>query len=274
VIGTIESLRSLTPAALERRHHELVRPGGLVAAVVGDVDPGLVVESLAPLPLDRAPDFTELAPLSWVGRRVSLARQSADQVHARMAFPALASGDPAVPVAAVLNRIIGVGASSRLFQRLREGEGLTYDISSGLVLRRPGGLLEVAWACSPEVFAEVWRLVLEELRRLPVSLTEDEVDVAREGLVRGLVMDQDDPGARCSMEVGEFLDRGRLFDHGAVERELAGVSLTAVREMAGWMLAVDRMASAVCGPEGLACPSHQLSKRTAQGVVKFGGLAR
>ena len=183
---------------------------------------------------------------------MSIGRPSADQAHARLAFSALAAGDPDVTVAAVLNRIIGVGASSRLFQRLREQEGLTYDISSGLVLRRPGGLLEIAWACSPEVFAEVWRLVLEELRRLPLSLGEDEVAVARQALLRGLDMDQDDPGARCSMEVGELLDHGRLFEHAVVRRELADVSLSAVREMAGWMLSMGKMASAVSGPEGLA----------------------
>ena len=152
----------------------------------------------------------------------------------------------------VLNRILGVGSTSRLFQRLREVEGLTYDIWSSAGLRRFGGLLEVGWACSPSVFREVWLLVEEELRRIAVDLVDDEVEVALEGMIRGVEMDAELPAVRCAVDVSEVFDRGRRFDLERTREEILAVDPPQIRELAAQLLRPEDMATAVCGPEGLA----------------------
>jgi predicted Zn-dependent peptidase len=157
-----------------------------------------------------------------------------------------------MPALAVLSRTLGDGASSRLFQRLREDEGLTYDIWAGPVLRRLGGLLEVGWACAPSAFSDAWRLVGEELGRVADDLGKDEVDVAKEGLLRGLEMDMESPGGICSHDVGEVLERGRRFDAATARREYERLTVDEVRELAAEILQPQNMASAVCGPEGAA----------------------
>ncbi|MFV2073336.1 MAG: M16 family metallopeptidase [Thermoanaerobaculales bacterium] len=252
VIGTRDSLELLTPAVLKRHHASLVAPGGMLAAVVGDVAPEEVAARLARLPLGCAPTMSELPDLRWLGKHLDLSREGTDQVHARLAFEALAVGDPRLPALVILNKTLGDGAASRLFQRLREDEGLTYDIWSGSVLRRLGGLLEVGWACAPQAFPDARRLVLEELGRIAGDLDEEEVEVAKEGLLRGLQMDVESPGGLCALDVGETLDRGRRFDLAATRREFEAVSVEAVRALAAEILRPDRMASAVCGPEGIA----------------------
>ena len=181
-------------------------------------------------------------------------RSWADQVHTRVGFEAIPSSDERLAALSVLNRVLGVGAASRLFQRLREGEGLTYDIWSALAIRAPGGLLEIGWACAPRVNREVWDHVLSEVERLPCDLGALEVEVAREGLLRGLRMDSDLPMARCAMDVAEVLDRDRRFDLEKVRAELEAVTLDEVRELAERILRPDRMAAALCGPEGAELP--------------------
>jgi predicted Zn-dependent peptidase len=177
-------------------------------------------------------------------------RQAADQAHARIGFPAMDAASPEATALGVLSRILGVGASSRLFQRLREREGLTYDIWSSPMLRRAGGLLEIGWACAPAVLRDVWALVSEELRRLAVDLVDDEVEVAKEGLSRGLTMEVEQPASYCSMDVAEVLDRGRRFDPDQTRAEIDAVSPDQVRQMAAELLRTERMATALCGPEG------------------------
>lgn len=250
VIGTRETLDGLSPEVLRRHHSALVQPGGLVAAVVGDVVPSEVVARVDRLPLHLVPEAPPLPALRWRGEHLDLSREGTDQVHARLGFAAPAVGDPEVPVLIVLNRLLGDGASSRLFQRLREDEGLTYDIWSGPVLKRLGGILEVGWACAPAAFPDAWRLVLEELGRVADDLGVEEVEVAKEGLLRGLQMDIESPAALCSLDVGEVLERGRRFDAAAAQLELEQVTAERVRAMAAEILRADRMASAVCGPEG------------------------
>ena len=252
VIGTFETLDALTPEILRGHHETLVRPGGMIAAVVGDVSHDDVGSRLSRLPLNRIPAVPELPPLTWQGAHLDLNREGTDQVHARLAFEALAVSDPRTPALVILNRTLGDGASSRLFQRLREEEGLTYDIWSGPVAWRLGGFLEVGWACAPQAFSDSWRLVLDELARISRDLSDEEVEVAKEGTLRGLRMDMESPGARCALDVGEMLERNRRFDPDIVCRELEAVTCDDVLGLAAEILRPDSCASAICGPEGAA----------------------
>ena len=251
IIGDRLSLGRLTPEVLHCHHGTLVGPGRVLVSVVGDVLGEEMVVRFNRLPLHRPLERPPLPPLSWAA---GTAWESArgDQVHARLAFPVRGSGDPDLPTLAVLNRLLGVGASSRLFQRLREDEGLTYDVFSSLLLRRQGGLLEVGWACGRDAYTAARRLVLEELERLPRDLSTDEVAVAVEALSRGLMMDLEDPAARADLEANEVFERGRRLDPARALAKLAQVSAEDARRLAREVLATPRMASAVCGPEGLA----------------------
>jgi predicted Zn-dependent peptidase len=254
VIGSAASVEAMRVADLERHHADLVRPGRLLVAVAGEVDGVADLPCLARLGLDRVPDHPELSALEWSSGRRLVTRSWADQVHTRLAFEALAASDDGAAALSVLNRVLGNGASSRLFQRLREDLGLTYDIWSGLALRQPGGLLEIGWACAPRVNREVWDLVLAEVERLPRDLEPTEVWVSKEGLLRGLLMDSDLPAARCGMDVSELLDRNRRFDLETVRRELEAVTVDEVRDLAARVLRPDRLAAALCGPDGVELP--------------------
>jgi predicted Zn-dependent peptidase len=117
---------------------------------------------------------------------------------------------------------------------------------------RLGGFLEVGWACAPQAFADSWRLVLDELIRISRDLTDEEVEVAKEGILRGLRMDMESPSARCSLDVGEMLEHSRRFDPAVVCRELEAVTRDDVLALAAEILQPDACASAVCGPEGAA----------------------
>jgi len=251
IIGDELSLERLTPGALRRHHGRLLRPGGMLAVVVGDVEAADVARRLARLPLGKAPEIPGLAPPAFVAGTVVEPWPAGDQAYARLAFPAAGIASPDVTPLLVLNRILGGGASSRLFQRLREDEGLTYDVFSGLVLRRPGGLVEVGWASSAGLFARVQEVVLEELEALPGNLSAREVAVAVEAMRRGLTMDAEDPVARCAMEASELLERGRPFELEAVAAELEAVGVETLRELAGRVFSRAGMARAVCGPEAV-----------------------
>jgi predicted Zn-dependent peptidase len=65
-------------------------------------------------------------------------------------------------------------------------------------------------------------------------------------------MDMESPAARCALDVNEVLDRGRRFDPERARDELSRVTAAEVRALAAELLQPDRMASAVCGPEGAA----------------------
>ena len=254
VIGSAASVAAIDEQTLRAHHRELIAPGRVMVALAGDVDGNGALACLDRLELGAVASRPELPPLAWSRGRELVGRSWADQVHSRLAFEAISAGDPRLPAITVLNRVLGNGSSSRLFQRLREDEGLTYDIWSGLLLRQPGGLLEIGWACAPTVHRQVWDIVLDEVDRLSRDLSADELEVAREGLLRGLLMDSDLPAARCAMDVAEVLDRGHRFDLDEARAELETVTLDEVRDLAGTILRPDRMAAAICGPDDVELP--------------------
>ncbi|MCP4898720.1 MAG: insulinase family protein [bacterium] len=251
IIGSEDSLESLSAERMRHHHRSLIQPGNLLVAVVGDVDPVDLVQLTARLPLASPPLRPSLPPITWAGRRLWQTRSITDQVHVRLAFEGLSSSDPAGMTLILLNRVLGSGASSRLFQRLREGEGLTYDIWSNPVARSLGGLLEVGWTCSPTVFDNAQRVVCEEIRRLAChGPSKEEVDIAKEGLRRGLAMDAETTDGLCALEVSELLERGRSFDFEQTAAEINAVTRDEVAGLSRRILDLDQMASAVAAPEG------------------------
>ncbi len=249
IIGTRATLAGLDSQALEFHHrHRLLRGGGLLLAVVGDVDLEDVLRGLADLPLGSSVDRPASVPPVWAGKHLTLDRGAADQVHVRQAFPAVSVRDPDAPVVAVLSRILGSGHSSRLFQRLREDEGLTYDIWSDTALRSNAGLLEIGWACSPDRYRIARDMVAEEIARLPGDLTDREIEVAVQGMVRGLRMDAETAGGMAALDVAEVLERGRRFDLDRVVDEIQSITMERVRAVAERVLRPEAMASAICGP--------------------------
>ncbi len=251
IIGTRETLENLGARELATHHRDrLLRHGGMLLAVVGDVDMNQVARELEGLPLGPGVKRPALEKPAWIGGRLRLDRGAADQVHVRQAFPAVSIRDPLAPTVAVVSRILGSGHSSRLFQRLREDEGLTYDVWSDTLLRSVGGILEVGWACSPDRFSTAWAMVEEEIFRLPSDISDREVEVAVQGMVRGLQMEAETAAGTASLDVAEVLERGRRFDIDSVVKEIRSITPEQVRDVARTILKPESMASAICGPEG------------------------
>jgi predicted Zn-dependent peptidase len=54
------------------------------------------------------------------------------------------------------------------------------------------------------------------------------------------------------MDVAEVLDRGRRFDTEVARGEIAAVTAKQVQRIAADMLRPERMATALCGPDGVS----------------------
>lgn len=66
----------------------------------------------------------------------------------------------------ILNKILGDGISSRLFRRIREDQGLAYEIGSHYHAYRDGGLMVIEGSTKPECFQQVLAQTLGVFARL------------------------------------------------------------------------------------------------------------
>src|SRR2546425_1275010 len=80
---------------------------------------------------------------------VNLVHKTLEQVHVVIGFPGLHHGAPERYALFLLNDVIGGSMSSRLFQEVRERQGLVYSIHSGIQSYADTGTLYVYAATDP-----------------------------------------------------------------------------------------------------------------------------
>src|SRR5207244_5088943 len=93
-------------------------------------------------------------------------KRELEQVHLCLGSRGFAQQGGERYAAALFNATLGGGMSSRLFQRIREKEGLVYTVMSYHNGYLNGGYEAVYAACAPRNLQRVLTLTLEEMRNI------------------------------------------------------------------------------------------------------------
>jgi predicted Zn-dependent peptidase len=120
---------------------------------------------------------------------------------------------------AVLNTILGGGASSRIFQEVREKRGLAYSIGSFDVMFKDSGCFAISGGTSPKNAAKVVDISLEQVRQIyREDITTDELLSAKEQIKSGVLLGLESSSYRMSrlaeseINFGDFIPVNRLLD--------------------------------------------------------------
>ena len=84
--------------------------------------------------------------------------------------------------------MLGGSASSRLFRRLREEQGLVYSVDACASSYLSAGVFAVSMGVSRESEKKAVLTAAEVLREFPDTVTEEELDLARDHYLSGLIM--------------------------------------------------------------------------------------
>lgn len=130
--GTAEAVSAMTRADLEAQHARLLDPRRLVVSVAGDVDPADVLKRLErTLGRLAPPDETWTAPappaFDTSGAREVVEERPFTQTLIAVVFPGIALDDPRRDTLEVIGEGLN-GQGGRLFQRLRDEQGLAYQV--------------------------------------------------------------------------------------------------------------------------------------------------
>lgn len=98
----------------------------------------------------------------------------------------------------LFNSVLGSGVSSRLWQKVREERGLVYSINSSLSQYRDVGLFDIYAATSSKSYKEVLNIILEELKTIKATITEDDLIRAKNQFRGQYKMQLDYPYYRMS----------------------------------------------------------------------------
>jgi predicted Zn-dependent peptidase len=132
--------------------------------------------------------------------------------------------------------IAGGGASSRLFQAVREDRGLAYTVSAGLHGHDEVGLLHVHAATSRTEGQAAQALIEEVLHETAATLGQRELDRARIQVRAGQAMALETPWGQAASAARQWLVHGRLISREELTGRLSALTVEEVRAAGARML--------------------------------------
>ena len=170
----------------------------------------------------------------------------ADQAHLASAYAAPGLHDEDYYAARLFSDIVGAGASSRLFQAVREDRGLAYTIWSSLAPYRDGGLFYFYAATARREAAAAATLIAEVIADAAETATEREHQRALAQAKAGLLMSLESSWGQASYVARQLAVHGRLVEPAEVVAALEAVTLEQIRAAGAKILSGPR-ASATIG---------------------------
>lgn len=126
------------------------------------------------------------------------------QVQIALAYPTVKFGDENYYTAKVANEILSGGMFGRLFIEVREKRGLCYSVNSRHSSGRNMGAVYAYAGTTPERAHETLTVMIEVLKGLRGTVSEDELKRAKANLKASLVIGEESPAARAGSNAGDW----------------------------------------------------------------------
>jgi predicted Zn-dependent peptidase len=183
---------------------------------------------------------------------ITLKRKKAlEQVQFCLGVPAPPVNDRRRYGVYLLNTMLGGGMSSRLFQTIREDQGLAYAIYSEMNPFRDTGSLCVYAGTSVDKTRKVLQLTLQELRRLKEETVSDvELKRAKDQVKSNMVIGLESSGSRMANLARQQMYFGRFFGVDEMMEEIEAVTTADVQELAQELFQPETMALTLLGNLG------------------------
>lgn len=185
---------------------------------------------------------------------VAVAHMPVSQVYFSIGLQAHSFAHPDRYGLHILNKILGDGISSRLFRRIREDQGLAYEIGSHYHAYRDGGLMVIEGSTKPECFQQVLSQTLDVLARLifghdPVQI-EELMRVKKQIKGQHLIASED-TNTRMSRLATQELYFGQHISMEDIVEQIENIDVQYLKEITQKSLAqhFEKISVAVVGPE-------------------------
>ena len=254
VIGRAEVISSVTKRAVSAYHRTMYVPGNVVVAAAGNL---------------KHEDFERL--LVKVQRRVAAGvvkgprvrpalvkppppslrfqRKDTEQYHVCIAAPGIARTDRRRFAASLLDSILGGSASSRLFQEIREKRGMAYAVYSFASQYTDTGQLGIYIGTREDNVAPCLEIASEQIRDIAAgNVRPEELARAKENLKGRIMLSMESTSNRMSRLGKSLISDTELLSIERIVAEIEAVEPEALAELAGVLLAPEKLSAAGIGP--------------------------
>lgn len=207
IIGTEDSLEGIEKKDIIDYFNKYYVPNNSVVSISGNFNFEEMVKKL------------ELKFKDWKAKEVNIEFESAkfnpcsiaknkdtEQVNIAITLDGIpAENTKEVYALSVVNTVFGGSISSRLFQKIREEQGLVYSIYSSQSLYKKCGEVGIYASMSKENLEQVYKMILDEIKNLRENyLTDKEIKESKEQLKGSYILGLESTSSRM-MSIGKAM---------------------------------------------------------------------
>ena len=250
ILGTPQSVRQFDRQKVRDFYRAVYTPENILVTAAGHLThaelAGLVRQHFDSLSKGTAVPAEQ--PPSTHARIALRNKKSLEQVHLCMGVPSYPLPHRERFACYVLNTLLGGGMSSRLFQNIRERQGLAYAVFSELNPYRDTGCLSIYAGTSLASAPKVVESITREFRDLKERLVGDEeLRRAKDHLKGSLMLGLESTGSRMSNLARQGMYFGRFFSLDELLESIEVVTADDVRRIAQTFFDPKQIALTVLG---------------------------
>ncbi|MDD2497074.1 MAG: pitrilysin family protein [Desulfitobacteriaceae bacterium] len=262
IIGTAESVQSLTREQLLSYYRDTYTPQNIVIAVAGKIIRDQVIDTIGSFfdGFNGGPNpFNILAP--QVSGGTNYVSKDIEQVHLCLGNPGLSNQDTNIYALLILNSVLGGGVSSRLFQKVREEKGLTYSIYSYHSGYTDTGLFGIYAGTSPKSVNSVIAIILEQINDIiRHGVTDEELSRTKQQIKGSILLGLENVSSRMNRLGKSEISFGRIVTPEEVVESVMNVNNDLIIETAQQIFQTDKFSLAVIGPGTLGIDFSSMIK--------------
>src|SRR5436305_1536278 len=263
ILGTKDTVTKFERDPVLDFYKQRFSPGNLIICAAGHLQHEQFVDLVRK-------HFGDMKPMSngfyssqpkVVSRIILRNKKALEQVQICVGVPSHPIAHEKRHASYILNTLLGGGMSSRLFQNIRERQGLAYAIYSDLSPYRDTGCLSVYAGTSRESAAKVVRSVVSEFRKLKLDIVSDEeLRRAKDQLKGSLMLSLESSTARMSNLARQEMYFDRFFSLDEIIEKIEEVTPDDLIQLAHEFFRGENIAVTVLGNlNGLKITREQLA---------------
>jgi len=263
ILGTRETVRKFERPVVVESYRQRFAPENLIVCAAGHLNHQHFVDLVAKY-------FQHLRPVHngfhsqppKVFSRINLRnKKSLEQVQICVGVPSHPIAHQQRHATYILNTLLGGGMSSRLFQNIRERQGLAYSIYSDLNPYRDTGCLCVYAGTSRESAIKVVESVVKEFRNVKAnSVPEEELRRAKDQLKGSLMLSLESSMARMSNLARQEMYFDRFYGLDELIDRIEAVTVEDLEQTSNEFFRTENIAVTILGNlNGLKLTREQLT---------------
>ncbi len=195
ILGTCENVKSFDKAAIKAYMSKHYSPKNIVLSVVGNINfeevERLVYENFE-VNFKGASSDVQTYEVPTFAQGFVASTKDIEQCHLTLAMPSICFNHGESYEYSMINNILGGGMTSRLFQKIREEEGLCYTIYSYNSLNKNSGTHLIYTGINPKNIDLCLDKIFEVLSDLKKNaITKEEFNRAKEQMKGNMILSQE-----------------------------------------------------------------------------------